>query len=561
METPAPLPSATIISDQITRDYQIIRCIGRGGMGHVYLAEQLRVGRRLVALKVLNRQCADNPQVAKRFEAEAATAGLIHHRNVVTIYESRITDDGQIYVAMEYVHGRTLHEVLNERKCLPLPEVVAITKQVCAGLQAAHKLGIVHRDIKPDNIMLAHDEDGLTVKVLDFGIARLSEVQAAEVHTTPGLVLGTPVYMSPEQAAGQIGEQIDARSDIYSLGMVVYEMLVGRTPFTGTTYPAILHQHLYETPALPSSCAQEGKLTPAIDEVLMSALAKDRRRRPAQIIDFARALETACAQACEEAVASTERSLPQRAPMSVPSAPLDPPTMAVAPHRRLGLTLSALAVLVFIVLSLWVAGYFNASSQDASHAADTPAPTVAAPPLRQTVLDYRLLQRGRNDEPEPLRSDHAAPLGELLLFGVRPLQPLNLYLFEEQLDGSWLWFDAKADGRASLSAANQWSELPRGRWYVFDAPARFWLVCVPEGLSWTLTGFTEEPRIALHREEKLRGSATLTPDAVARLRAWLEKEGLKLEAASAADSNATQLQQAGASGRVAYYQIAIKQSE
>ncbi|HKX26237.1 MAG TPA: serine/threonine-protein kinase, partial [Blastocatellia bacterium] len=129
------------LSDQITRDYRIVGLLGQGGMGDIYLAEQLRVGRRRVALKVLNRACSENPEAVRRFGKEAASAGLINHLNVVTIYESQVTDDGQIYVAMEYLEGRNLREVLSERGPLPMEMILSITRQVCAGLAAAHKLG------------------------------------------------------------------------------------------------------------------------------------------------------------------------------------------------------------------------------------------------------------------------------------------------------------------------------------------------------------------------------------------------------------------------------------
>src|SRR4051812_35934050 len=184
------------LSGQITRDYRILSLLGKGGMGEVYLAEQLRVGRRRVALKVLSRACSEDPEVVKRFENEAASSGRIHHRNVVMIFESRAADDGQLYVAMEYVDGKTLRDEINEHGALPLAEVVEITKQTCAGLNAAHRLGIVHRDIKPDNIMLARDDDDArVVKVLDFGIARLSEPGTAQSRTASGIIMGTPYYM------------------------------------------------------------------------------------------------------------------------------------------------------------------------------------------------------------------------------------------------------------------------------------------------------------------------------------------------------------------------------
>ncbi|HWP45430.1 MAG TPA: serine/threonine-protein kinase, partial [Blastocatellia bacterium] len=237
------------LSEQITRDYNIVRLLGKGGMGEVYLAEQVRVGRRQVALKVLNRSCSEDPEIVKRFENEAASAGRIHHRNVVMVFESRSTDDGQLYVAMEYVDGQSLRDHIAERGPLPLEEVVEITGQVSAGLAAAHKLGIVHRDIKPDNIMLARDEDGsLVVKVLDFGIARLSEPGATGTQTRTGMVMGTPFYMSPEQAMGSTGDKIDARSDLYSLGMVVYQMLTGKVAFESDSWMRVMYRHIHEAP-------------------------------------------------------------------------------------------------------------------------------------------------------------------------------------------------------------------------------------------------------------------------------------------------------------------------
>src|ERR1051325_7769032 len=219
------------LSEQITHDYRIIRLLGKGGMGEVYLAEQLRVGRRLVALKVLSRSFATSAEMAKRFENEASSAGRINHRNVVTVYESRVTDDGQIYVAMEFVEGKSLTDILKERGQLPLDRVIDIARQICSGLAAAHKRGIVHRDIKPDNIMLMEEEGEQVVKLLDFGIARLSEADASAGKTRAGVIMGTPTYMSPEQAMGKTGDLIDARSDIYSVGMVVYQMLAGHVAF------------------------------------------------------------------------------------------------------------------------------------------------------------------------------------------------------------------------------------------------------------------------------------------------------------------------------------------
>ncbi|MEN3334253.1 MAG: hypothetical protein V7641_3618 [Blastocatellia bacterium] len=283
------------LSEQITRDYHILSLLGKGGMGEVYLAEQLRVGRRRVALKVLNRACSEDPEVVKRFENEAASSGRINHRNVVMIFESRATDDGQLYVAMEYVDGKTLRDEIDERGALPLAEVVEITKQVCAGLNAAHRLGIVHRDIKPDNIMLSglrDDDDKRVAKVLDFGIARLSEPGTAQSRTASGIIMGTPYYMSPEQALGSTGDKIDARSDIYSLGMVVYQMLTGRVAFESESWMSVMYKHLHEPPLAPRELRPELGWYEEFEQTVLQALEKDRDKRPQTVVDFSRELET-----------------------------------------------------------------------------------------------------------------------------------------------------------------------------------------------------------------------------------------------------------------------------
>ncbi len=282
------------LSKQITRDYNIVRLLGKGGMGEVYLAEQLRVGRRLVALKVLSRACSEDPEIKKRFENEAASAGQIHHRNVVMIYESRVTDDGQIYVVMEYVKGDSLRHEIAERGALLLDEIVEIVKQICAGLSAAHKLAIVHRDIKPDNIMLGRDEEGaLVVKVLDFGIARLLEAGAGAAQTKTGVIMGTPFYMSPEQALGNTGDKIDPRSDIYSLGMVIYQMLTGRVAFESDSWMRVMYKHINERPMPPSQLRPQLGFFEEFEQVVLKSLEKDRDDRQQSVAGLATELEAA----------------------------------------------------------------------------------------------------------------------------------------------------------------------------------------------------------------------------------------------------------------------------
>jgi hypothetical protein len=204
------------LAGQLCRRFRIVRRLGAGAMGTVFLAEQIAVGNRPVALKVLNRKLLDDPEFLLRFHNEAASTGRIHHSNVVTIYESGQADDGTPYIAMEFLEGKSLRQALARRGALPVPEVAEILQQAARGLSAAHKLGIIHRDLKPDNIFLTRGDEGeLIVKVVDFGIAKLRE---SGTHTQTGMVLGTPAYMSFEQASGMRSDELDARSDVYSLG-------------------------------------------------------------------------------------------------------------------------------------------------------------------------------------------------------------------------------------------------------------------------------------------------------------------------------------------------------
>lgn len=268
-------------------------------MGTVFLAEQIAVGNRPVALKVLHRKLVDEPEFLVRFQTEAASTGRIHHPNVVTVYESGQGEDGTPYIAMEYLEGETLRQALTARGALPVAECAEVLRQAARGLHAAHKLGILHRDLKPDNIFLTRsDEGGVIVKVLDFGIAKLREFAT---QTLTGTVLGTPAYMSFEQASGMKSDDLDARSDIYSLGVVAYEMLTGRTPFRSDTPVGFLRMHMQEAPP-PFRVVIPGLPVPTqIEAVVMKALAKDRDGRQASALEFAREFShAASAQATSE---------------------------------------------------------------------------------------------------------------------------------------------------------------------------------------------------------------------------------------------------------------------
>jgi eukaryotic-like serine/threonine-protein kinase len=275
--------------------YEVIGELGQGAMGVVYKAKDPLIDR-VVAIKTinLNQTMEEREEYEARFYQEARAAGRLSHHNIVTIYD--VGKSGDVaYIAMEFLEGRELRDVLNERSTMPIPEVLDIVAQVASGLHYAHEHGIVHRDVKPSNIMIQKDGH---VKITDFGIARMA---SAAVRTQTGMVLGSPKYMSPEQVMGKLTDQ---RSDIFSLGIMLYEMLAGRPPFSGENVNAIMYQTLNATPPQPSS------MNPAVPDMLnfivAKALAKKVDERYQNAKEFADDL-----RACRD-------SLPQEGPAAPP---------------------------------------------------------------------------------------------------------------------------------------------------------------------------------------------------------------------------------------------------
>jgi len=255
----------TLIDRTFDSRYVIRRKLGSGGMADVYLAEDQELGRR-VALKLLNARHAADEQFVERFRREAQSAAGLNHPNIVSIFD-RGRAEGTYYIAMEYLDGRTLKELLVRNGPTPIPIAIDYARQILGALSFAHRNGIVHRDIKPHNIVVGRDG---RLKVTDFGIARSGASQMTEA----GSIVGTAQYLSPEQARGA---PVDQRSDLYSLGIVLYEMLTGKVPFTGDTPVEIAMKHLSQVPEPPS------KLRPQVphdlDAVVMRAIAKDPDQR------------------------------------------------------------------------------------------------------------------------------------------------------------------------------------------------------------------------------------------------------------------------------------------
>ena len=260
----------TVINDR----YKILKLVGSGGMGSVYLAEH-EILRKKVAIKILHYEQSKRKDTVERFKREAIAASNIGQDNIVDVTDFGYTEEGNAYFVMEYVEGRSLADVIKEKRILPLEFAVSVASQIAIALYAAHGKGIIHRDLKPENILLTTKDGNYPfVKIVDFGISKIlqDDVKPDErlrTLTKSGAIFGTPEYMSPEQAAGN---SVEPASDIYSLGVIMYEMLTGRLPFFDDNYMKILHKHQYEFPELPSSLNPD--IQPDVNAVIMKCLEK-----------------------------------------------------------------------------------------------------------------------------------------------------------------------------------------------------------------------------------------------------------------------------------------------
>jgi eukaryotic-like serine/threonine-protein kinase len=339
--------------------YEVLDVLGRGGMGAVYRARD-QLLERVVAVKVLPAEYADDPLLVERFEREARAAARLNHPSIVAVYDTG--RDGTVrYIVMECVPGQSLAQLLNQRGALPVAEAVGIAAQVADALGVAHAAGIVHRDIKPGNVMV---EPSGQCKVLDFGIARLA---ADAALTQTASLLGSAPYMPPEMS---LGRPADARADIYSLGCVLYEMLTDRPPFRGDVAAAIINQHVNRPPSAPS------ELNPAVpapvDALVLRMLAKDPADRPQSGSATATALR---ASLREQPTAATIAAVPPLAPVA-PARVVDPEPAwsAESEERRGGVSIVpvvlalAAALVVGVVIALAASSGSGGSSTTQSSA-------------------------------------------------------------------------------------------------------------------------------------------------------------------------------------------------
>ncbi len=374
-EEPKPRPDL-LIGQTLVERYQLTRKIGEGGMGSVYEAQHVVIGKS-VAVKVLREKYVDRPNVAQRLVQEARLASAIRHEHIIDIIDSGKTDDGRTFVVMELLEGESLGELLRREGALPEARVIEIARQVAGALGAAHERGIVHRDVKPENIFLVArhetgDKPGADfVKVVDFGISttvrdsREGEIEADQMGrlTSTGMVLGTPFYMSPEQARGD--ETIDHRIDIYALGVILYECLTAEVPFRGGNYLGIISRVLNHEATRPRQLRPELRISEAMERVVLKAMAKAREDRYATMAELAADLDRVLAGEGVEAPA----------PVSAPSRP-------APPESRVWMFAAGAMVLIGGAALLWA----GRAARSTPAPLEQPRPAVAPMAAPSTVV-------------------------------------------------------------------------------------------------------------------------------------------------------------------------------
>jgi serine/threonine-protein kinase len=321
----------------ISGRFQIEDLIGQGGMGKVYRARHLALDR-IVVLKMLKPQLLEDPTLVGRFEREAKAASRLNHPNVIQVLDfGRLENDGTLYIVMEYVQGKDLRLVLRDDWPLAEERLCDIMAQVCSALGEAHVNNVIHRDLKPENIMVeARRDQPDHVKVLDFGIAKILDTDVPGL-TRHDVVCGTPQYMAPEQATGSA---LDERSDLYGLGIILYQMTTGHLPFDGANSMEVLTRHVNEPPVPPRQRQPDAPISEPMERLILRALEKDPAKRPQTAEQFREALLAVPAQARAVARAATpSRSAP------VPRAPASGPKR---PQRVLRLAAAATAVLLVL---------------------------------------------------------------------------------------------------------------------------------------------------------------------------------------------------------------------
>ena len=352
---------------QLIGTYSVVRKVGSGGMGEIYEVSHSRLAGRY-AMKVLRAEASAASEALLRFQREAKVTSALQHPNIVQVIDFSTTEGGQPYLVMEFLDGPELAQVMKGSKPLPLPRIVSYVKQIASGLMAAHQHDVVHRDLKPQNIFVLKvaGSDHDVVKIVDFGISKISAVTAT--ITSASTVIGTAQYMSPEQALGRI-EQIDARTDQFSLALIVYEMLTGETAFRGESVSSVVYQIVHEEPRLLID--PNGPIPAAVASVLKRALEKDKQRRFPTVKAFADAFEGAAAA---PASVSATTIASQRSVLDA-GVRVDPPSRRL----RLAVGLAGLAI-AGVAVGILLLRHEPPRADDTRTSAPAPGPVPATWP-------------------------------------------------------------------------------------------------------------------------------------------------------------------------------------
>ena len=408
--------------------YRLLRKVGAGGMGEVFEAEHALIHRR-VAVKILQRNLASDPQAIERLQREAQSTSGLGHPNIVDTLDFGYSDDGQVFLVMEWLEGENLDQRL-QRGPIEITTALEIAAQAAAGLAEAHDHGVIHRDLKPANLFLVHDRRGaMVVKVLDFGIAKLAIHETRLTGT--GVLVGTPNYMAPEQA---YGDPVDARADLYALGVILYEMVTGAVPFHADSPLAVLHQHTSRMPSPPSAVAPDRGISPEVEVLVMRCLAKKPDDRFGSMHELAQAIDD---------LRRGTSAPPPAAPAPAPVGEHDDDELlrAAGVRRRGGLGVvavaaSALIALVVVVVLVARADRGRApSSPPPSDPRGAVAPATDAAPAAPTAIDASLppdtvpawTHRGKGKSSSFVAETDVAP---------RPGEPFQLRIALSDLRGA-----------------------------------------------------------------------------------------------------------------------------
>lgn len=375
MPNEAPLhPNGYLVKQR----YQLIRPIGTGAMGAVHEAVEVNLGKR-VAVKFLDPILARDQRVSARFRREARAAAQVHHDNVCDVSDLGVTDEGIPYLVMELLDGEPFSEVLRREGKLSVGRAVGLMGQVLSALAAAHALGIVHRDLKPANIFLTRASDGSErVKLIDFGIAKVTQASDSVEATTAGMIMGTPYFMSPEQAAGETKE-VDQRTDVWAVGVILYLSLTGTVPFAGENHLAVFNKVFHQEPPPPREL--EPSIPTAVEAAILQALCKERGGRYATADELKAVLDRATGQ---DHVPTRPAGVPKVANISAPAdgknASLTPTEMSVAASRRKRWMVPGIVAVLLLLVGVGSGAFVVLSGRSEATPPAPGTPPALAPP-------------------------------------------------------------------------------------------------------------------------------------------------------------------------------------